>query len=135
VTRKVWLCVIICLLTLGRVEAAPPTGADVLIEMEPAEVWTYACRFPSTKTLSSCASTTVLRVERTTDAAPTAIVTATAANGSRDCNVTVAPDTSCGTVGCRAGNVYQVVTTGTFSDGNKLLCNVRVDVRRVRFQP
>ena len=98
--------------------------------LEPNAVDTFTIRFIG-RTLTAVDSVTVSNRGHQTipDTVPNAIKTAMSFSGS-DVLVTLAPDTGCGTAGCRAGNWYQIAVRASDSTGNKPTFNFLLGVQR-----
>lgn len=77
---------------------------------------TYTLRFVG-RTLSGSPTVTVTCMSCTqSDASPSSIVYGTPSVSGADVTFTLAPDTGCGTSGCRAGNWYLVTVQATAGD-------------------
>lgn len=129
-----WKRVVWCVALAGSVVGvwiaeAQVSGSTVHTwSIEPASRDTYTVRFTG-RTLSSAGTPTVtLRKAAQADGTPAQMIVTTGVNGS-DLQLVIAPDTGCGSTGCRAGNVYQLRVQPTDSNGNQPTAVARINVR------
>lgn len=112
--------------------AQQPTGDPVSIQ--PNETDTIGCAFDSwTITGGGTFAVRLIGKAAHADASPAAIVTAGPTASGNNVSVQIAPDTGCGSPGCRNGNSYQI-TLQPVAGSDAPICDRRVDVRKVVLQ-
>jgi hypothetical protein len=129
-----WIATLILIATTAVAEPVPVVpGADGVIVIQPAVKDTYSLSFVG-RTISLAnkgTATAALRgIPKQADASPTAIITNHSADGTSAVSITINPDYGCGTAGCRAGNVYEIILQPTDADGNTPIGNLLVIVQK-----
>lgn len=99
--------------------------------IEPAATDTIGCAWERIITDPGVVlSVSLINVPAHADASPASIIIAGPTGAASHLSVTIAPDTGCGTSGCRVGNDYRIKLRATDSDGNHPICNLVVKVRQ-----
>jgi len=117
------------------------TGEEVRTPIETTEVFSVLCDWR--RPLSSASAAVATKLSGAGVNPPTGeLVTSSAVTGLYDCScptccvISVLDPSSCApATKCVSGNVYQVRLIGVPTDGGKMNCNLRVDVKDIRFIP
>lgn len=126
------LIVFLTLFAVGRACAQPRPQPIRRHEfpIEPAATDTTGCSWERTIVSGEVLSVRLANIPPHADGSPAAIITAGPTGTANLLLVTIAPDTGCGSSGCRLGNDYLVKLRATDSAGNHPICNVIVQVRQ-----
>lgn len=123
---------LLLLLAVGRACAQPhaqPVRKNVH-PIEPAATDTIGCSWERSILSGTVLSVRLANVPAHADGSPAGIITAGPTGSANLLLVTIAPDTGCGTSGCRVGNDYLVKLRALDSNGNRPICNLIVQVRQ-----